>query len=162
VSSCSGSGSSLGGLAKPYIFTSSSYKTYYQFIIFLSIWLCLLWIYILLSKLIFTCVCGFIERLACFSLSIGLSSQASCKHGAYMMLCLWVHPVLWLCGSSRWWQSRLSFVVHTKLSRFLNYRTVVTSVELSIVGALPSKRHPEVHKSRVSLRLVGCICTLTM
>ena len=29
--------------------------------------------------------------------------------------------------------------------------TVVASVELSIVGALPSKWRPEVHKSRVSL-----------
>jgi hypothetical protein len=36
------------------------------------------------------------------------------------------------------------------------------SVELSIVGALPSKWHPEVHKSRVSLSLVGYIYTLTM
>ena len=35
--------------AKPCIFTSTSCKTYYQFIIFLSTWLCLLWIYILLS-----------------------------------------------------------------------------------------------------------------
>ena len=37
------------------------------------------------------------------------------------------------------------------MSRFLNYRTVVASVELSIVDALPSKQRPELHKSRVSL-----------
>ena len=43
------------------------------------------------------------------------------------------------------------FVVHSELSRFLNCRIVVALVELSIVGALPSKRRPEVHKSRVSL-----------
>jgi hypothetical protein len=29
--------------------------------------------------------------------------------------------------------------------------TVVALVELSIMGALPSKRRPEVHKSRISL-----------
>ena len=46
---CSSSRSSLGGSAKPCIFTSTSCKTYYQFIIFLSTWLYLLWIYILLS-----------------------------------------------------------------------------------------------------------------
>jgi hypothetical protein len=57
---------------------------------------------------------------------------------------------------------RLSFVVHTELSRFLNFRTVVTSVELSIMGALMSKCRPEVHKSRVSLSLVAYIYTLTM
>ena len=33
----------------------------------------------------------------------------------------------------------------------LNCRTIVASVELSIMGALLSKRRPEVHKSRVSL-----------
>ena len=104
-----------------------------------------------LVDVIITFVCRFIERLACYSLSIGLSSRASCKHGAYTMLCLWVHPILCLGGSSRRWQPHLSFVVHSKLSRFLNYRIVVASVELSIVGTLPSKRHLEVHKSRVSL-----------
>ena len=41
--------------------------------------------------------------------------------------------------------------MHSELSRFLNCRTVVVSVELSIVGSLPSKWHPKVHKSRVSL-----------
>jgi hypothetical protein len=35
-------------------------------------------------------------------------------------------------------------------------------VELSIVGALPSKWRPEVYKSRVSLSLVGYIYALTM
>ena len=104
-----------------------------------------------LVEVIITFVCGFIERLAFYSLSIGLSSQASCKHGAYTVLYLWVHSVLWLCGSSGWWQSRLSFVVHAELNRFLNCRTVVALVELSIMGALLSKRCPEVHKSRVSL-----------
>jgi hypothetical protein len=34
---------------------------------------------------------------------------------------------------------------------FLNCSTVVVSVELSIMGALPSEWRPEVHKSRVSL-----------
>ena len=43
------------------------------------------------------------------------------------------------------------FVVHTELSRFLNCRTVVASVELSFADALLSKRRPKVHKSRVSL-----------
>jgi hypothetical protein len=41
-----------------------------------------------LVKFIFTFVCGFIERLAYYSLSIGLSSRALCKHGANTMLCL--------------------------------------------------------------------------
>jgi hypothetical protein len=88
---------------------------------------------------IITFVCGFIERLACYSLPVRLSSRVSCKHGAYTMLCLWVQPVLWLGGSSGWWQPRLFFVVHSELSRFLNYRTVVTAVELSIFSALLSK-----------------------
>ena len=42
-------------------------------------------------------------------------------------------------------------MVHAELNRFLNCRTVVALVELSIVDALPSKRRPEVHKSRVSV-----------
>ena len=45
----------------------------------------------------------------------------------------------------------LSFVIHAELNMFLNYRTVVALVELSIMDALPSKRRLEVHKSRVSL-----------
>ena len=60
-------------------------------------------------------------------------------------------PCLWLCGSSGRWQPRLSYIVHSELSRFLNCRTVVALVELSFCGALLSKWHPEVHKSRVSL-----------
>ena len=42
LGSYSCSRSSLGGSTKPYIFISTSCKTYYQFIIFLSTWLCLL------------------------------------------------------------------------------------------------------------------------
>ena len=42
------------------------------------------------------------------------------------------------------------FVVHAELNMFLNCRTIVVSVELSIVDALPSKWRLEVHKSRVS------------
>jgi hypothetical protein len=38
-----------------------------------------------------------------------------------------------------------------QIDRFLNCRTVAASVELSILGALLSKWHPVVHKSRVSL-----------
>jgi hypothetical protein len=78
-----------------------------------------------LFKVIITFVWRFIERLVCYSLSIGLSSRASYKHSAYTMLFLWVHLVLWLCGSSEWWQSCLSVLVHAELNRFLNCRTVI-------------------------------------
>jgi hypothetical protein len=151
LGSCSGSGSSLRGSVKPlylHLFILwdllSLYHSYLHGYTYFECESCLI-------KVIFTFVCGFIERLACYSLSIRLSSRASCKHGAYTMLYLWVHHVLWLCGSSGWWQSHLSFVVYSELNGFLNCRTVVTSVELSIVGALPSKRRLKVHKSRVSL-----------
>jgi hypothetical protein len=41
-----------------------------------------------LAMVIITFVCGFIERLACYSLSVRLSNQVSRKRGAYMMLWL--------------------------------------------------------------------------
>jgi hypothetical protein len=41
-----------------------------------------------LVMVIITFVCGFIERLACYSLPVMLSSRVSCEHGANTMLCL--------------------------------------------------------------------------
>ena len=69
------------------IYIYISYETYLSYIIF--IYMAMLTLNIsCLVKVIITFVCGFIERLAWYSLSIGLSSRASCKHGAYTTLYL--------------------------------------------------------------------------
>ena len=49
------------------------------------------------------------------------------------------------------------FVVHTELSRFLNCRTIVTSVELSFVMLYYLSGVPKCTRVELVLAIVGCI-----